>query len=83
MFNILEQPWTLLIAAVVALLIIFIIRALIPEKRRWWQLWIPVIIAVSAFAIDILFETDRENINGIIKSNVRNVNGVLPGASPK
>jgi hypothetical protein len=71
MFNILEQPWTLLIAAVVALLVIFIIRALIPEKRRWWQLWIPVIIAVSAFAMDILVETDRESINSIIKSCIK------------
>jgi hypothetical protein len=71
MYNIFEQPWTLLIAAVVAFLVIFIIRALIPEKRRWWQLWIPVIIAVSAFAIDILVETDREKINSVIKSCIK------------
>ena len=71
MFNIFEEPWTLLIAAATVLIIIFIIRALKPEKRRWWQLWIPAIIAVSAFAIDIFVETDRENINGIIKSCIK------------
>jgi hypothetical protein len=71
MYNIFEEPWTLLIAAAVVLLIIFIIRALIPEKRRWWQLWIPVIIAVSAFAIDIFVVTDREKINSVIKSCIK------------
>jgi hypothetical protein len=71
MFNIFEEPWTLLIAAAAVLLIIFIIRALKPEKRRWWQLCIPVIIAVSAFAIDFIIETDRENINSIIKYTIK------------
>ncbi len=71
MFNIFEQPWTLLIAAAAAFLIIFIIRALIPEKRRWWQLCIPVVIALFAFVIDIIVETDREQINNIIISCVQ------------
>lgn len=71
MYNIFEQPWTLLIVAAVVLFIILIFRRFKPEKRRWWQLMIPLLIAVSAFAIDILVETDLEKINGIIKSCIK------------
>ena len=71
MFNIFEHPWSLLIAAAVVFLVVFVIRALKPEKRRWWQLWIPVVIAASAFAIDFIVETDREYINGIIKTCIK------------
>ena len=71
MYNIFEKPWMLLIVAVVVLLVIYIIRAVKPEKRQWWQLFIPLIIAASAFAIDISIQTDRENINSIIKSCIK------------
>jgi len=71
MCNIFEKPWTLLIVAVVVLLIIYIIRVFKPEKRQWWHLFIPIMIVISAFAIDILVETDRENINNIIKSCIK------------
>lgn len=71
MYNIFEKPWMLIITAVVVLFIIFIIRIFKPEKKRWWQLIIPLIIAVSAFAIDIFVETDPESINGIIKSCIK------------
>ena len=71
MYNIFEKPWTLLIVAVVVLFIIFIVRTFKPEKRRWWQLMIPFIIAVSAFAIDIFVETDLESINSLIKSCIK------------
>jgi len=71
MFNIFEKPWMLLIAAGIALIIVFIYRALRPEKRRWYQLMIPLLIAVSAFAIDIFVKTDLERINGVIKSCIK------------
>jgi len=71
MYNIFEKPWMLLIVAVVVLFIIFIVRTFKPEKKRWWQLMIPFIIAVSAFAIDIFVETDLESINRIIKSCIK------------
>lgn len=71
MFNIFEHPWTLLIAAVVVFLVVYIFRTLKPEKRRWWHLLIPVTIAVLAFAIDFLVETDRESINNIIKGCIK------------
>ena len=68
MYNIFEKPWMLLIAAVVVLLIIYVIQAVKPEKRKRWYFFIPLIIAISAFAADFFFQTDRENIKGIIKS---------------
>ena len=71
MYNIFEKPWLLLITAVVALLIIYIIRAFKPEKIKRWHLLIPLIIAISAFAIDRFVQTDRENINSIIKSCIK------------
>lgn len=71
MYNIFEKPWTLLIVAIVLLLIIYIIRAFKPEKRQWWHLFIPIMIAISAFAIDTFVETDLENINSIIKSCIK------------
>ncbi|MCP4261169.1 MAG: hypothetical protein GY774_27230 [Planctomycetes bacterium] len=71
MYSIFEKPWILLIVAVVVLLVIYIIRAFKPEKRQWWHLFIPLMIAISAFAIDIFVETDRENINSIIKSCIK------------
>ena len=71
MYNIFEKPWMLLIAAVVVLLIIYVIQAIKPEKRKRWHLFIPIMIAISAFAIDIFVETDQENINSIIKSCIK------------
>ncbi len=71
MYNIFEKPWMLLIVSIIVLFIIFIVRTFKPEERRWWQLMIPFIIAVSAFAIDIFVETDLESINRIIKSCIR------------
>jgi hypothetical protein len=71
MYNIFEKPWTLLIVAVVVLLIIYIIRVFKPGKRQWWHLFIPIMIAISAFAIDTFVETDLENINSIIKSCIK------------
>jgi len=71
MYNIFEKPWLLLIVAAVVLLIIYIIRVFKPEKVRRWHILIPVMIAISAFAIDIFIETDQENINGIIKTCIK------------
>ena len=68
MFNIFEKPWALLIVAIVVLLVIYIIRAFKTDKRQWWHLFIPIMIAISAFATDIIVETDQENINNVIKS---------------
>ncbi|MBN1804773.1 MAG: hypothetical protein JW837_05950 [Sedimentisphaerales bacterium] len=71
MYAIFEKPWTLLITAVVVLLVIYVIRIFKPEKIKRWHLFIPLIIAISAFAADFFVLTDRENINNIIKSCIK------------
>jgi len=58
MFDIFEQPWTLMGAAVLVLFGMLTFRSFCPEKRRWWQLLVPVFLAVAAFGADMLVQTD-------------------------
>lgn len=71
MWNIFEKPWTLLAVAGAVSLIMFIVRTLKDGKKQSWQLMIPLIIALSAFAIDIFVRTDLESINSLIKSCIK------------
>ena len=71
MFDIFEQPWTLLGAAVIVLFIVFTVRSVFPEKQRWWQLLIPVLIAVCAFGLDFLVRTDLENVNAVLNKAMK------------
>jgi hypothetical protein len=73
MLNIFEQPWTLLAAAVLALFGILTFRSIFPEKRYWWQLPIPLFVAVAGFGIDFLVRTDLEKINAIIDVGIKAV----------
>lgn len=73
MSDIFEQPWTLLIAAILALLVMLMLRRIFPEKRRWWQLALPVFLAVAAFGLDWLVQTDLEKINAVINKGVKAV----------
>jgi hypothetical protein len=73
MFDIFEQPWTLVGAAVLILFGLLTFRSFFPEKRRWWQLLIPVFLAVAAFGADMLVQTDTEKINSVIKAAIRAV----------
>ncbi|MFC1737867.1 hypothetical protein ACFL1G_02320 [Planctomycetota bacterium] len=67
MFDFFEQPWTLIVSAILVLLVILGIRSAVPEKRRWWQWLPPVIIAVAAFGLDFLVTSDPEQIRDVIK----------------
>jgi len=80
MFDVFEQPWTLLIVAIVVLLILLIFRAIFPAKRRWWQFAIPVLIAASAFALDLLVKTDLEKIKDVIYTAAKAVEEENPDA---
>lgn len=73
MFEIFEQPWTLLGVSVIALLVILTIRSVWPEKRRWWQLLIPAAIAIAAFGLDFFVQTDLEKINALIDTGIKAV----------
>jgi len=73
MFDFFEQPYTLIGAAVLLLFGILTFRSVLPEKRRWWQLLLPVFVAIAAFGLDMLVQTDLEKINSVINTVIKAV----------
>jgi len=73
MFDFFEQPYTLISAAVLVLFGVLTFRSVLPEKRHWWQLLLPVFVVVAAFALDMLVQTDLEKINSVIKTVIKAV----------
>ena len=73
MFDIFEQPWTLVGVAVLVLFGMLTFRSFCPEKRRWWQLLVPVFLTVAAFGADMLVQTDNEKINSVIITAIKAV----------
>ena len=73
MFDFFEQPYTLIGVAVLVLFGILTFRSFCPEKRRWWQLLIPVFIVVAAFGTDMFVQTDLEKINSVINTAIKAV----------
>ena len=63
MFNIFQQPWTLVVAAIICLLIVLVFRAVSIEKKRPWQLTLPFVIVGLALGLDLIVKTDYEKIN--------------------
>lgn len=53
MFNIFEQPWTLLIAGIVVWLALLVIHG---DGRLWWQSHLVIFLAVACFALRFLVE---------------------------
>jgi hypothetical protein len=80
MFDIFEQPWTLLIAAIIVLLVIWVLRCIFPEKRHWWQWLLPAFLTVAAFGFDLLIQTDLEKINVVINTGIQAVEEENPDA---
>lgn len=73
MFNFFEQPWTLLGAAVLVLFGLLTLRSICPEKRRWWQLMLPALVAVGGLGLDLLIQTDLEKIKALVKTAAKAV----------
>ena len=73
MFDLFEQPWTLVGAAVLVLFGMLTFRSVLPEKRRWWQLALPAFIVMAAFGTDLLVQTDREKIHALLKKGMKAV----------
>ena len=73
MFNIFEQPWTLLGVSVLVLLGVFTFRSVWPERRKPWQLLLPLIVAGSAFGLDALVTTDLEKVHAVTRASIRAV----------
>ena len=53
MFNIFEQPWTLLIAGIVVWFTLLVIHG---DGRLWWQSHLEIFLAVACFALRLLVE---------------------------
>lgn len=73
MFNFFEQPYTLIGAAILVLFGILTFRSVLPEKKHWWQLLLPALVAVAAFGLDVLVQTDLEKINSAINTVIKAV----------
>jgi hypothetical protein len=73
MWNIFEQPWTLLGAAVLTLFGVLTFRSVWYEKRRSWQWLLPVFVAVLGVGLDLAVTTDLEKINQLIKTGIKAV----------
>ena len=68
MFDLVEQPWTLLTLSGLTFLVIGTLRSAFPEKRQPWQPLIPLLMAIAAFGIDAWVATDREQIREVVKT---------------
>jgi len=73
MFDFFEQPYTLIGAAVLVLFGMLTFRSVLPEKRRWWQLLVPVLVVAGAFGLDFAVRTDLEKINAVINTGMKAV----------
>ena len=80
MFNIFEHPWGLITIAIISLPVLLMVRRILPEKRHWWQLALPALLAVAAFGFDFLVETDLEKIKAVISTGVKAVEEENPDA---
>ena len=73
MANIYQSPWPLLIVAIVSLVAILLFHIVMPTKKRFWHLTLPIFIALAAFAVDYFIKTDNEKINYTINKAVKAV----------
>ncbi len=71
--QIFETPWPVLTGAIIVLAVVVLIRQAWPDKQRWWQLVIPLVIGAGAFGLDYLYETDYEKIESVINSGMQAV----------
>ncbi|MGD0551774.1 MAG: hypothetical protein ABSB25_03900 [Sedimentisphaerales bacterium] len=73
MTNIFEHPCLLLIVAGVVFLGVAFFRDLLPPRRAWVFWLLPIVIAIAAFAIDYLVQTDKEKIESVLAKASRAV----------
>jgi hypothetical protein len=73
MANVFESPWLLLIVAIASLVTILLLHMVLPAKKRYWHLLLPIAIALAAFAVDHFIKTDNEKIHYTINKAVKAV----------
>ena len=71
--QIFETPWPIFTVAIIVLAVVVLIRQTWPDKRRWWQLVIPLALGIGAFGLDYFFDTDYEKIESVINSGIHAV----------
>lgn len=67
MTNIFQTPWLLLFISLVLLMVVAVLRQSFPEKQRWWQLVLPLVLAIIALGLDYFIKTDYEKVKQAIK----------------
>ncbi len=67
MTNIFQTPWLLLFISLVLLMVVAVLRQSFPEKQRWWQLLLPLVLAIIALGLDYFIKTDYEKIKQVVK----------------
>lgn len=78
MFNIFEHPWGLITTAIIASLILLVLRWLSPEKQKLHQWLLPLLLVLAAFGADALVQTDKEKITALIGTAVEAVEQEKP-----
>jgi hypothetical protein len=73
MWNIFEQPWTMLGAAVLVLFGVLTFRSVWSERQRPWQCSLPIGVALLGVGLDLAVATDLEKINHVIKTGLKAV----------
>jgi len=76
MWNVFEQPWTMLVTAVVVFLVMQIVCIVISKKHRWLTIGrfaLPAFIALLGLGLDYFVQTDLEQIKTLINTSVKAV----------
>jgi hypothetical protein len=68
MFNIFEQPWTLLIAALISWRVL---DAIFSEKHSWWQWLLLLLLLTASYALDRFTESGTLKLHAAILLLVR------------
>lgn len=68
-----ESPKILLIAAVAVFVVVSLFRTFLPDKRKWWQLLLPIVVLLSAFIVDYSVQTDNEAIKETVYTTRKSI----------
>lgn len=70
MFNILEQPWTLVIAGIIAWFILLLLHG---DSRLWWQSHLIIFLGAAFFAEDFLVEAGLFKFSTMLTITIKSV----------